>query len=302
MITFFVLAIQIQLWLLLNFATMALVSLSNRRQVFQCFYCSNYVTVDGSGCLRTMNYKGDATECILEETLWYKAGMAIQKGNPCCSSCLVEYPNWAVKQSNKAASAFYKRPQQICACCTVTVTDVSMVAAVAAAPAVASSSHEVLPPPPPPPPPPQPLNFEAAMQTVRHMQTKVAALEARIEDSDEAMKTMQLTMAAMVNAHERNMNDKNDYVAVLELRMEAMEQAMLDLQLLNHEKTDAQERNECNYIKVQEPQNEDAFIKLTDVPLVDLCKYNIADDANDDDIRLPNDMGRLLYTEDIRYT
>ena len=103
----------------------------------------------------------------------------------------------------------------MCACCTVTVTDVSMVAAVAAAPAVASSSHEVLPPSPQPPPPPQPLNFEAAMQRVCHMQTKVAALEARIEDSDEAMKTMQLTMAAMVNAHERRMNDKNDYVAVL---------------------------------------------------------------------------------------
>ena len=84
--------------------------------------------------------------------------------------------------------------------------------------------------------------------------------------------------------------------------MEAMEQAMLYLQLLNQEKTDAQERNEDNYIKVQEPQNEDAFIKLTDVPLVDLCKFSIADDANDDDIRLPNDMGRLLYTEDIRYT
>ena len=142
--------------------------------------------------------------------------MAIHSGNNCCRSCLVDYPNWAKRQSHKAASLFYKRSEQICACCTVAVTDLSTVAA---APAVASSSHEV----PPPPPPPQPLNFEAIMQTVRHMQTKVAALEARIEDSDEAMKTMQLTMAAMVNAHERNMNDKNDYVAVLELRKEAME-------------------------------------------------------------------------------
>ena len=158
------------------------------------------------------------------------------------------------------------------------VTDLSMVAAVAAAPAVASSSHEV----PPPLPPPQPLNFEAIMQTVRHMQTKVAALEARIEDSDEAMQTMQW-----------NMKDKDDYVAVLELRVETMEQAMSDLQLLNHAKTDAQERIEDDYIKVHE---------VTDVPLVDLCKVSIADDANDDVIRLPHDMGRALYTEDIRYT
>ena len=240
---------------------MALVLHSNRWQVFQCFYCSNHVTVDGSRCLRTLNYKGDASECILEETLWYKAGMAIQSGNNCCRSCLVEYPKWEKRQRNKADSAFYKRPQQICACCTVTVTDLSMVAAVAAAPAVASSSHEV----PPPPPPPQPLNFEAIMQTVRHMQTKVAALEARIEDSDEAMQTMQW-----------NMKDKDDYVAVLELRVETMEQAMSDLQLLNHAKTDAQERNEDDYIKVQEPQNDDAFIKVT-VPLDDLCKVSIAD-------------------------
>ena len=98
------------------------------------------------------------------------------------------------------------------------------------------------------------------------------------------------------------MKDKDDYVAVLELCVETMEQAMSDLQLLNHAKTDDQERNEDDYIKVQEPQNEDAFIKVTDGPLVDLCKVSIADDANADGIRLPHDMRRALYTEDIRYT
>ena len=117
---------------------------------------------------------------------------------------------------------------------------------------------------------------------MRTMQCQLAALEARIEDSDEAMQTMQC-----------NMKDKDDYVAVLELRVETMEQAMSDLQLLNHAKTDAQERNEDDYIKVHE---------VTDVPLVDLCKVGIADDANDIPVRLPHDMGRALYSEDIRYT
>jgi hypothetical protein len=62
-----------------------------------------------------------------------------------------------------------------------------------------------------------------------------------------------------------------------------MEQAMSDLQLLNHAKTDAQ-------TKAHEE---------TDVPWVDLCKVGIADDANE---RLPHDLGRALYSEDIRYT
>ena len=244
----------------------------------------------------------------------------MHSGKNCCRSCLVDYPNWAKRQSNKAASSFHKRSKQICACCTVAVTDLSTVAAAPAAPAPAAPAA------PPPPPPPLPLNLGVIMQTIRHMETKVATLEAKIEDSDEAMQRMQYNMKdkddyvavleLRVETTERAISDlellnhaKTDaqerYVATLELRVKTMEQAISDLQLLNHAKTDAktdaQERHEDDYINVQVPQDDGAFIKWTDEPLVDICKVSIADDAYDDDTRLPHDTGRMFYTEDIRW-
>ena len=202
----------------------------------------------------------------------------------------------------------------------MTVTDLSIPAAAPAAPAPAAPAA------PPPPPPPLPLNLGVIMQTIRHMEIKVATLEAKIEDSDEAMQRMQYNMkdnddyvAALelrVDTTERQISDlelashaKTDaqerYVATLELRVKTMEQAISDLQLLNHAKTDAktdaQERYDDDYIKVPVPQDDGAFIKCTDEPLVDICKFSIADNADDDDTRLPHDTGRWNYTEDIRW-
>jgi hypothetical protein len=84
------------------------------------------------------------------------------------------------------------------------------------------------------------LDYRAAATTATELggdhatkkkETKVATLEAKIEDSDEAMQRMECSM-----------KDKDDYVAVLELRMETMEtmeRAISDLELFNHAKTAA---------------------------------------------------------------
>ena len=65
---------------------MALV-LVDRVRVYQCYYCCNNVTVDGTRCQLSANYKGTASLCNMEEVLWYKGNMSIQSGNNCCSNC-----------------------------------------------------------------------------------------------------------------------------------------------------------------------------------------------------------------------
>ena len=239
--------------------------------------------------------------------------MAIHSGKNGCRSCLVDYPTWAKRQSNKAASSFYKRSEQICSCCIVTVTDLSIVAAAPAAPAPAAPAA--------PPPPLPPLSLEVIMQSIRHMEAKVATLEAEAKDSEELMQRMKYDMkdnddyvAALelrVNTTERQISDlelanhaKTDAqersVVALELRVKTMEQAIIELQLLSHVKTDAktdpQERKDDeDYVKLDEP-----FIKLTDDPTGGICNVAIADDLDDDNIRHPHDMGRMLLTKDIR--
>ena len=171
------------------------------------------------------------------------------------------------------------------------------------------------------PPPPPPLGLEMIMQTIRNLEAKVATLEAEAEDSEEVLQRMKYDMknndeyvAAMdlrVDTTERNISDlelanhaKTDaqerYVVALELRVKTMEQAITELQLLNHAKTDAktdlQERKDDeDYVKLDEP-----FIKLTDDPTGGICNVAIADDLDDDNIRHPHDMGRMLLTKDIR--
>ena len=114
---------------------------------------------------------------------------------------------------------------------------------------------------------------------MRTMQCQLAALEARVEDSDEVMQTMELRVKTMEAASE----DKDEYVKTMELRVKTMELRVEAMGQANGAKTDAQ-------TKAHEE---------TDVPWFDICKDGIADDANE---RLPHDMGRLLYSEDIRYT
>ena len=244
-----------------------------------------------------MNYKGAASECIIEEVLWHKGGMSIHSGNNCCPNCLSDYPKWEKRQQNRATNEFWKRKQQICAGCTATQNGPPVIACEAVAPA--ASSHEVqwhaaavaadpavavppglVPQPPQPPPPPQrPPSVEAISDMMRTMQGQLAALEARVEDSDEVMQTMELRVKTMEAASE----DKDEYVKTMELRVKTMELRVEAMGQANGAKTDAQ-------TKAHEE---------TDVPWVDLCKVGIADDANE---RLPHEMGRLLYSEDIRYT
>ena len=181
---------------------MALV-LVDRLQVFQCYYCCTNVTVDGTRCQRSANYKGAASLCILEEVLWHKGNMSIQSGNNCCSNCISDYPKWEKRQQNRATNEFWKRKQQICAGCTATQNGPPCeavvqwhAAAVAEDPAVAQwhvppglrAPQPPAPQPPQPPPPPvRLLSVESISDMMRTVQGQLAALEARVEDSDEVM-------------------------------------------------------------------------------------------------------------------
>ena len=195
-------------------------ALTNR--IFQCQYCANYVDVNHSQCLRTMNWNGVPEECNPEEILWHRGGMAIHSGKNCCKNCLVDYPSWARRQKNIADNEFHKRPGQICRCCTAVFTVLSTVPAVPFGPGPAEPAA---------PPPPPPLSLEMIMQTIRNLEAKVATLEAEAEDSEEVLQIMKYDMKS---------NDEN--VAAMDLRVDTTERKISDLELANHAKTDAQER------------------------------------------------------------
>ena len=67
-------------------ATMAL-AVVDRVRMYQCHYCCNNVTVDGTACQFSGDYKGVARPCEMEEVLWWKGNMCIGSGNNCCSTC-----------------------------------------------------------------------------------------------------------------------------------------------------------------------------------------------------------------------
>ena len=142
-------------------ATMAL-PVVERVRVYQCHYCCNNVTVDGTACQFSGDYKGVARPCEMEEVLWWKGNMCIGSGNNCCSTCFAGCGEKKQRrQHNRATNEFWKRKQQICAGCTATHNGPPVIACEAVAPA--ASSHEVqwhaaavaadpavtVPPPPP---------------------------------------------------------------------------------------------------------------------------------------------------------
>ena len=185
-ISYSYLAIQNQLFLFLVLVTMTLALPDNRVGHFQCGFCSTFLVVDGRGCQKTRDCKGQHADCSLDEVAWYKASFSIGKhGKPCCSTCIQPWDTWIKRQNNKVES-FMKYGNQICEGCIVTLqipnapaVAVAAVALVAAAPAAAPTPQPVQFPPPPPPPPPQPQNISQALITLRTMETKVAVLEVR---------------------------------------------------------------------------------------------------------------------------
>ena len=261
----------------------------NRVGHYQCGFCSSFLVVDGRGCQKTRDCKGNHADCSLDEVAWYKASFSIGKhGKPCCSTCIQPWDTWIKRQNNKVES-FIKYGNHICEGCTVTLqipnapaVAVAAVAPVAAAPAAAPTPQPVQFAPPPPPPPPQPQNINQALITLRTMETKVAVLEAQMEVMSQKMEETMAEMDVQANTMNERMQARDDDVAVLAAQIKVMSQTIWELQLTMEEKRD-----------VQEARDDDQFVKVPHEQ-TGVQWHNIKSSNPSDDERLPHDMGRLM--------
>ena len=270
-------------------ATMAL-AVVDRVRVYQCHYCCNNVTVDGTACQFSGDYKGVARPCEMEEVLWWKGNMCIGSGNNCCSTCFAGCgETFKKRQHNRATNEFWKRKPQICAGCTAAQGCVGSeaviqwhAAAVVEDPAV---PHWHVPPglrapqppaPQPPAPPPPPVrvpSVESISDVMKAVQSQVARLEARVEEGDEAMQCLELHVRKL----EAAIDDKDEYLREMETRLKKME---LQGEAVGHG------------AKTNEHEETDQL------PWSLIGKHSLVEEACE---RMPHDMGRMTNSKDIRY-
>ena len=112
---------------------------------------------------------------------------------------------------------------------------------------------------------------------MKAVQSQVAALEARVEDSDEAMQCLELHVRKL----EAAIDDKDEYLREMETRLKKME---LQGEAVGHgAKTDAQTN---------------AHEETDQLPWSMIGKHDFVDEACE---RMPHDMSRLMHSKDIRF-
>ena len=108
---------------------------------------------------------------------------------------------------------------------------------------------------------------------MKAVQGQVAALEARVEDSDEAMQCLELHVRKL----EAAIDDKDEYLREMETRLKKME---LQGEAVGHgAKTNAHEETD-------------------QLPWSLIGKHSLVEEACE---RMSHDMGRLTHSKDIRY-